>query len=131
MANLRNFIRCHVKMAKTFEGLVRMDKRFEIVVPRNFSLVCFRISPSALISSDDDGDETGLVNEVNCKLLEAINASGKTYMTHAVVGGVYLLCCAIGATLTKKKTHPHGVEACKCHPEHISQTQMHCSIYIS
>nr|Q0ZS27.1 RecName: Full=Phenylacetaldehyde synthase; Short=RhPAAS; AltName: Full=Aromatic L-amino acid decarboxylase [Rosa hybrid cultivar]ABB04522.1 phenylacetaldehyde synthase [Rosa hybrid cultivar]AGY29595.1 phenylacetaldehyde synthase [synthetic construct] len=107
VANLRNFIRIHVKMAKTFEGLVRMDKRFEILVPRNFSLVCFRISPSALISSNED-DEIGMVNEVNCKLLEAINASGKAYMTHAVVGGLYVLRCAVGATLTEEK---HIVEA--------------------
>ncbi|XP_050368801.1 phenylacetaldehyde synthase-like [Argentina anserina] len=115
VANLRNFIRSHVNIAKTFEGLVRMDKRFEIVVPRNFSLVCFRISPSALISSDEDGDGIGIVNEVNRKLLEAINASGKTYMTHAVVGGIYLLRCAIGATLIEEK---HIVEVWRVVQDH-------------
>ncbi|PRQ55467.1 putative aromatic-amino-acid transaminase [Rosa chinensis] len=114
VANLRNFIRSHVKMAKTFEGLVRMDKRFEIVVPRDFSLVCFRISPSALISRDEDG-EIGMINEVNCKLLDAINASGKAYMTHAVVGGIFLLRCAIGATLTEEK---HIVQAWKVVQDH-------------
>nr|BAF64843.1 aromatic L-amino acid decarboxylase [Rosa x damascena]BAL72830.1 aromatic L-amino acid decarboxylase [Rosa hybrid cultivar] len=114
VANLRNFIRIHVNMAKTFEGLVRMDKRFEILVPRNFSLVCFRISPSALISSNED-DEIGMVNEVNCKLLEAINASGKAYMTHAVVGGLYVLRCAVGATLSEEK---HIVEAWKVVQDH-------------
>ncbi|XP_043700782.1 tyrosine/DOPA decarboxylase 2-like isoform X2 [Telopea speciosissima] len=43
VSNLRNFLRTHVKMAKQFEGLVGMDKRFEIVVPRTFSMVCFRL----------------------------------------------------------------------------------------
>nr|AHN53383.1 aromatic L-amino acid decarboxylase [Rosa rugosa] len=118
VANLRNFIRIHVNMAKTFEGLVRMDKRFEILVPRNFSLVCFRISPSALISSNED-DEIGMVNEVNCKLLEAINASGKAYMTHAVVGGLYVLRCAVGATLSEEK---HIVEAWKVVQDHAQAT---------
>ncbi|XP_004295637.1 PREDICTED: tyrosine decarboxylase 2-like [Fragaria vesca subsp. vesca] len=112
VANLRSFIRSHVKMAKIFEGLVRMDNRFEIVVPRNFAVVCFRISPSAIVSDDRsyNGEEYNMVNEINCKLLEAINASGSVFMTHAVVGGVYLLRCAVGATLTEEK---HIVEAWK------------------
>ncbi|KAL4302620.1 hypothetical protein GQ457_10G025000 [Hibiscus cannabinus] len=48
VANLRNFLRSHVKMAKHFEELVTNDSRFEIVVPRYFAMVCFRVSPSAL-----------------------------------------------------------------------------------
>ncbi|KAG6695798.1 hypothetical protein I3842_09G115900 [Carya illinoinensis] len=48
-ANLRNFMRSHVKVAKLFEGIVAMDKRFEIVVPRNFAMICFRINlPSTM-----------------------------------------------------------------------------------
>jgi tyrosine decarboxylase len=42
-----------VEMAKTFERLVRKDARFEIVVPSKFSLVCFRISPSAISTMND------------------------------------------------------------------------------
>jgi tyrosine decarboxylase len=106
VANLRNFIRRPVKMAVIFEGLVKMDKRFEIFVPRKFSLVCFRISPSALSINDDDGDANGMINEANFKLLEAINGSGKAYMTHALVGDIFVLSCAIGATLTEEK-HIH------------------------
>jgi glutamate/tyrosine decarboxylase-like PLP-dependent enzyme len=48
VANLRNFMRSHVEMTKLFERLVAMDKRFEIVLPRYFAMVCFRISPIAM-----------------------------------------------------------------------------------
>lgn len=73
--NLGNFIRSDVKMAKRLEGLMGMDKRFEIVVPRNFSLFCFRVSPLASsIKAPTPSDETRVINEVNCKFLEAINA---------------------------------------------------------
>ncbi|KAB1222784.1 Tyrosine/DOPA decarboxylase 5 [Morella rubra] len=34
VANLRDFLRSHIKMAKLFEGLVEVDKRFEIVATR-------------------------------------------------------------------------------------------------
>lgn len=96
--NIREFIRGHVEMAKYFEGLVVMDKRFEVVVPRLFSMVCFRVSPLAVVR----GGQKSLkdVNEINRKLLESINGSGRVYMSHAVLEGAYVIRCAIGATLT-------------------------------
>ncbi|KAJ8631403.1 hypothetical protein MRB53_024726 [Persea americana] len=101
VANLRNFLRTHVKMAKHFEGLVAMDKRFEIVVPRNFAMVCFRLLPPA--DDGENGSADGRANELNRKLLEAINSSGRIYMTHAVVGGTYMIRFAVGATLTEDR----------------------------
>ncbi|CAL5409246.1 unnamed protein product [Camellia sinensis] len=108
VANLRNLIRGHVNMAKHFEGLVAMDSRFEVVAPRNFGLVCFRISPSALTLSDhnhnnkasESGSDENHANEINSKLLESINASGRMYMSHGVTGGVYAIRFAVGATLS-------------------------------
>ncbi|KAK2981132.1 hypothetical protein RJ640_024835 [Escallonia rubra] len=94
VTGLRDFIRGHVKMAKHFEGLIATDKRFEVVFPRNFALVCFRVSP-LVIPRDKD------VNEFNRHLLESVNASGDAFMTHAVVGGVYVIRLAVGATLTE------------------------------
>ncbi|CAI0544256.1 unnamed protein product, partial [Linum tenue] len=95
VANLRNFLRSHVRMAEDFEKLVAEDGRFEIVVPRRFSMVCFRM---------------GVANLANKKLLESINGSGRVFMTHAVAGGIYMLRLAVGATLTETR---HVVEAWK------------------
>ncbi|XP_027185751.1 tyrosine decarboxylase 1-like [Coffea eugenioides] len=100
VVNLQKFIRGHVNMAEHFEQLVAMNKRFEIVVPRKFSLVCFRISPSAMnqnckiLSTEED------VNLINQKLVESLNASGHVYMTHGVIGGIYFIRFAIGGPLT-------------------------------
>ncbi|GAU29952.1 hypothetical protein TSUD_360670 [Trifolium subterraneum] len=123
--NLKNFLRNHVELAKTFEELVRKDERFEIVVPSKFSLVCFRISPSA-ISTINDGEgyyngkmmnDEYLVNDVNCKLLDSINSSGKTYMTHGEVEGAFFIRCAIGSTLTEEH---HVTMTWKLVQEHAS-----------
>jgi len=68
---------------------------------RYFATVCFRL----VYSSDeiDDGDEVNSINnEINKRLLEIINASGKIYMTHAVIGGIYVIRFAVGATLTEE-----------------------------
>ncbi|RZC89618.1 hypothetical protein C5167_027162 [Papaver somniferum] len=105
VANLRTFLRSHVKMAKHFQGLIGMDNRFEIVVPRTFAMVCFRLKPTEILRQkivENDYIEAQ-TNEINAKLLESVNASGKIYMTHAVVGGVYMIRFAVGATLTEER----------------------------
>ncbi|KAG7019491.1 Tyrosine/DOPA decarboxylase 2, partial [Cucurbita argyrosperma subsp. argyrosperma] len=100
VANLRMFLRSHVKMAKLFEELVGRDERFEVVVPRNFGLVCFRLLFSEI-------DKT---NAMNLKLLERINKSGRAYMTHAMVAGMYLIRFSVGGTMTEER---HVVTAWK------------------
>ncbi|CAL4988040.1 unnamed protein product [Urochloa decumbens] len=104
---LRDHVRGHVAMAAAFEEMVRADERFEVVVPRQFSLVCFRLQPPEML----DGGEKA-ANELNRRLLEEVNAtgSGGPYMSSAKVGGVYMLRCAIGSTLTEEH---HVIEAWK------------------
>ena len=67
-------------MAKRFEAHVAEDPRFEVVVPRRFALVCFRLRPK------QEEDET----EMNSRLVMAVNGSGRAFITHAVVGGIYV-----------------------------------------
>ncbi|XP_078163182.1 pyridoxal phosphate (PLP)-dependent transferases superfamily protein [Carex rostrata] len=102
VANLRNFLRSHVRMAKVFEGLISLDTRFEVVVPRYFATVCFRLVYSSTDEIDGGNEANGINNEINKRLLEMINASGKIYMTHAVIGGIYVIRFAVGATLTEE-----------------------------
>ncbi|KAK8591348.1 hypothetical protein V6N13_031395 [Hibiscus sabdariffa] len=99
LANLMYHIRSDIAMAKRFEEFVRKDERFEMVVPRKFALVCFRLRPGA--EEEDQG------RELNSKLMEAINSSGRAFMSHAVVGGIYAIRCAIGTTLAQQ----HHVDA--------------------
>lgn len=93
VANLQSHIRSDVRMAKMFEGLVKSDPRFEIVVPRWFALVCFRLNPFSWASP-------GYTELLNRKLLEWVNSTGRVYMTHTIVGGIYVLRFAVGTTLT-------------------------------
>nr|ASW27173.1 TYDC1 [Viola x wittrockiana]ASW27174.1 TYDC2 [Viola x wittrockiana] len=94
LVNLMRHIRSDVGMAKRFESLVAEDDRFEVAAPRRFALVCFRLKPPS-----EGGDGT----ELNRKLLCRLNQSGRAFMTHAVIGGAFVLRCAIGATLTEER----------------------------
>ncbi|KAK1260738.1 Aromatic-L-amino-acid decarboxylase [Acorus gramineus] len=89
VANLQSHIRSDVGLAMLFEGHVRGDRRFEVVVPRRFGLVCFRLK--------------GVGEGLNRRVLEEVNRTGMVYMTHTVVGGEYVMRFAVGATLTEER----------------------------
>ena len=80
-SGLEQRIREHVRLASLFEEWVRADERWDIVAPRHFSLVCFRLRAS---------------DEENERLLERVNASGEVYLSHTKLADVYALRLAIG-----------------------------------
>jgi glutamate/tyrosine decarboxylase-like PLP-dependent enzyme len=90
---LRAYINYHCDLAKHFEELVQSDSRFEVMAPRTFSLVCFRLKPTAA----DANNGTSL----NSKLVEAVNSDGNILITHTVLGGVYTVRFAIGGSRTE------------------------------
>jgi aromatic-L-amino-acid decarboxylase len=82
---LRHHVREHVRLAQEFAAWVRADDRFELAAPAPLNLVCFRLR----------GDDAA-----NQRLLESLNASGRVYLTHAKLGGRFVLRMSIGGTYT-------------------------------
>ena len=104
---LREYIRGHVAMAASFEQLVVSDGRFELCAPRSASLVCF-----ALKDRDD---------RENKRLLDAVNATGRAYLTHTVLPATpsrpkrLVLRMAIGAaTTTREHVRAAWETICSC-----------------
>jgi aromatic-L-amino-acid decarboxylase len=80
-SGLQAHIRSGVALAAQFERWVADEPGWELCAARHFSLVCFRL----------EGDD-----ERNRALLERVNASGEIFISHAVLGGRYVLRLAIG-----------------------------------
>jgi tyrosine decarboxylase len=83
-------------MAKMFEDFVRADDRFEVVVPRNFALVCFRIKANGGMMEED-------ADEANRVLMDNLNKTGKAYLAHTVVGDRFVLRFAVGSSLQEER----------------------------
>jgi len=79
------FLRRHNHLACEFSGWVDADERFERVAPVPFSVVCFRLRGS---------------DELNKALLEKINQSGSTFLSHTELNGQYVIRIAIGNIAT-------------------------------
>ena len=84
-AGLQERIREHVRLAALFEGWVRADPGWEVVAPRPFSVVCFRLRGP---------------DEMNERLLDRVNATGEIFISHTRLADRYVLRLAIGSFRT-------------------------------
>jgi aromatic-L-amino-acid decarboxylase len=82
-----------VALAEMFEGWVAAEPGWELCAPRHFSLVCFRL----------EGDD-----ERSKALLERVNAGGDMFLSHAALGGRYVLRLAIGQMSTTEADVRHA-----------------------
>jgi len=80
-SGIQERIREHVRLATLLEEWVRADEGWEVVAPRLFSTVCFRLR-----GSDVDNE----------RLLERVNESGEVFISHTRLGDRYVLRLAIG-----------------------------------
>jgi len=82
-------IKFHIKLAKEFSNWIEDEKGFELMAPVPFSTVCFRFNSG-------NESETEL-NNLNEKLLEKINASGKIFLSHTKLNGKFVIRLSIGS----------------------------------
>ena len=82
---LQERIREAVRLAELFESWVAAEDGWEVVTPREFSVVCFRRDAS---------------DEENAALLERLNASGEAFISHTVLDDRYVLRLAVGNART-------------------------------
>ncbi len=88
---LRQRIAAHVELARRFAGWVSSDDDFELVGPAPLNLICFR---------HRGGDE------VNQRIMDRLNASGRLYLTHTRLAGRLTLRMSIGQANTRLE-HVH------------------------
>jgi aromatic-L-amino-acid decarboxylase len=76
-----------VSLAERFQQWVEADPAWEVVAPRPFSVVCFRLR-----GSDDDNEA----------FLERVNASGEVFISHTKLTGRDAPRLAIGSFRTSE-----------------------------
>ena len=96
LKGLQDKLKKHISLAGYFKELIINDKDFELVVPVNFNLVCFRFKPQNILCHET-------LNKINEHLLETINNTGNIYLTHTRLKGIYTLRMAIGQTNVEKR----------------------------
>ena len=100
VSGLQAMIRSHIEMTRELCHEVAEEPDFEILSPLRLALFSFRYRPAGT-------DDEGALDTLNLKLLEAINDSGKAYLTQNRVRSRFAIRFTIGQTGTRK----HHVDA--------------------
>jgi aromatic-L-amino-acid decarboxylase len=85
---LRHHVREHVRLAGGLAARVDADPRLVLAAPAHLNLVCFRH-----VGGDDE----------TAALHEALNATGRVYLTHARLAGRLVIRAAIGVWTTESR----------------------------
>lgn len=85
----------HMRLARLFAEWVDADERFERLVPVPFSVVCFRACPT--------GRSEPELNDLNQRLLDAVNATGDVFLSHTMIRNRFALRVAVGNIRTTEK----------------------------
>jgi len=87
---LQEKIRYHIKLAVWLSENIRKEKDFEILAPVILNVVCFRYKPEGKTDQ-----ELNVINEI---LNHSLNDSGKIYLSHTSINGIYTLRMVTGQT---------------------------------
>jgi aromatic-L-amino-acid decarboxylase len=90
---LQEKIRYHINLAARLSEMIAQEPDFEILAPVTINVVCFRFKPEGLNNED--------INKINAELNHRLNDSGKIYLTHTVLDGIYTLRMVTGQTNVK------------------------------
>jgi aromatic-L-amino-acid/L-tryptophan decarboxylase len=93
---LRRTVGGHMRWAGEFAGWVEQADNFELLAPVPLNTVCFRYLPAGLTETEE-------INRTNAALLEAVNATGKMYITHTKLSGKYALRLVVGQTYVERR----------------------------
>jgi aromatic-L-amino-acid decarboxylase len=95
-AGIREKVSSHHRWARELAAEIERSDNFEMLAPVPFATLCFRFKPAGV-----DDQET--LNRLNQQLMETLNDSGKMYLTHTKLNGVYTLRLVIGQTNQEKR----------------------------
>jgi aromatic-L-amino-acid decarboxylase len=83
----------HMRLARLFASWVERSEIWEMMAPVPFALACFRACPPN--ANDLDG--------LNEKLMNAVNATGKAYLSHTKLDGKFTLRLSVGSIRVEER----------------------------
>ena len=92
---MRQVLRNHLKYGQWVAQQIDENDSFEHLTPPKLNMVVFRRLEEGLSDSE--------LNDLNQKMLEAINASGKAFLTHTKVDGKYAIRLVLGQTYLEER----------------------------
>jgi len=91
VSGIQETFREHLRMTRQLKSLVESARDFEILAPVPLNTICFRYHPEGVEDADT-------LNSLNEKLMQVLNASGRLYLSHTKLHGLYTIRFVVGQT---------------------------------
>jgi aromatic-L-amino-acid decarboxylase len=102
-------IREHCRLAQLFAGWIDAEPRWERLAPTPMSVVVFRFRPEG--AGEEEADAR------NERILAAVNAEGRVFLSHTRLRGRFALRVAVGNLRTEERHLAAAWEALRRHAE--------------
>jgi aromatic-L-amino-acid/L-tryptophan decarboxylase len=93
---LREKVSNHLRWADELAKEIEASEQFKLLAPVPFATVCFHYCPGEVTDLEE-------LNTLNQRLMETLNDSGKMYLTHTKLNGVFTLRLVIGQTYQQQR----------------------------
>ncbi len=92
---LQSRLREHIRLGQFFAKWIDEDQSFERLAPTPFSTICFRAKPK----KENDENKLNVLNE---ELMNAVNSTGKIFLTHTKLNGKFTVRMVISGLRTEE-----------------------------
>lgn len=93
---LQEKIRKQIRIAQKLAEKIKNNPDFEILAPANLNVICFRYKPANI----NDNEELNLLNE---DILKHINQTGKMFISHTKLKGIYTIRFVVAQTNVEER----------------------------
>ncbi len=101
LEGLRRRVSHNLEMAARLAGWIDADPDFQRMAPVPFSTVCFRYRPADLAGHEDEPAISARLEDVNTRLMAAINRTGDAFLSHTKLNGRFAIRVAISNLRTQ------------------------------
>jgi aromatic-L-amino-acid decarboxylase len=101
LEGMRRRISNHLAMAARFASWIDADPDFERLAPVPFSTICLRYRPASLAGHEDEPAIAGQLDELNVRLMDALNRTGLVFLSHTRINGRLAIRVAISNLRTE------------------------------
>jgi aromatic-L-amino-acid decarboxylase len=103
ISGLRSRVQEHLDLARHLASLIDEAPDFERLAPVPFGLVCFRWRPVRHRGREEEPEVAAALDRLNERLMNALNESGRLFLSHTKVEGRFTLRIAIGNIRTERR----------------------------
>jgi aromatic-L-amino-acid decarboxylase len=103
LSGLRARLQRHLDLAQELAGWIEEDPDAQVLFPVPFATVCFRVRPRRYAGREGEPMVAEALDALNEAVMNRLNDSGRVFLSHTKVGGVFVLRLAVGNIRTERR----------------------------